>query len=264
MAGLVHVATAVDANQVWWLPTTINSADVNSSVDLVWHVLHRGLSADDLFRLRSYRWRHTQIEFHNMLWFLKGQEQRFVTGLWTVSAMDRLAMPEMLPDISKIVYLDIDLAVEGDLATLADWPAIDVPIIARPELAGTKWDTAADFIRMCGGDPSRMSGLFGTEASESHCFNSGVMIMDLDFLRRDPRWKLVGEVLTGDYGWMNDQPLLVMYCAGRQGELPPKWNLWANRGEIPDGMGILHWAGMVKPWDAVAPLAVRWWRYYRA
>ena len=48
--------------------------------------------------------------------------------------MDRLFLPELLPDTDKILYLDIDMIVQGDVAELYRTDLLDTPLAARDEL----------------------------------------------------------------------------------------------------------------------------------
>jgi lipopolysaccharide biosynthesis glycosyltransferase len=169
-----------------------------------------------------------------------------VWGRMPVSTYFKLLLTDVLPaEVSRAVWLDCDLLVTQDLADLWD-----------TELKGFAAAAVQDMLvplASSRGGISRRSEV-GIE-DDSHYFNAGVMLIDvnrwrddrvswnaLDHLRR--RWKSV-------IFW--DQEGLNVALAGKWMELPSGWNcnvsLPSHRSTARnDDRGILHFAGMLKPW----------------
>ncbi len=86
---------------------------------------------------------------------------------YTIFAWYRLLLPDLLPDVDKILYLDTDIAVHGNLDGLFDFN-IEGYALAAPHDTDTFTDAPFD---RCGYDKSK----------EYVC--SGVLLMNLDFWR---------------------------------------------------------------------------------
>ena len=169
----------------------------------------------------------------------------------------RILAAELLPPhLSRIIYLDIDLLVLGDLTEL--WlhpfdghavlavqlrPSLAVSLDARPPECKINEDTPA--------------------------FNAGVLVIDLEAWRRE---ELGGRTLDFAERYRErfrswDQDALNCALIGRWGRLPLAWNYrpeaivlpaWRPSGytaeEALDAARepkIVHFAGSEKPWDSV-------------
>jgi lipopolysaccharide biosynthesis glycosyltransferase len=147
--------------------------------------------------------------------------------------------------VSRAIWLDCDLVVTGDLARL--W---DMDLAGRYALAVQ--DHGVPFVSSPGGVSQYER--FGLPADAGY-FNAGVMLLDLDLLRRDeiPARAIEYLLQHRDTVVFWDQEALNAVLAGKWGALDPRWNHIANPrgalpGEGPDGPWIYHFAGNVKPW----------------
>jgi lipopolysaccharide biosynthesis glycosyltransferase len=89
-------------------------------------------------------------------------------------------------------------------------------------------------------------------------FNAGVLLLDLDRMRRDD-FSRHAIPLVENYA-MNDQDALNVYARFNRIELSVDWNAVPNQ-DPTDSAKILHFAGSIKPWD---PLYVTGRRLYDA
>ena len=172
----------------------------------------------------------------------------------TVASMDRLLLPSLLPDESRIIHHDLDAVSRGDLAELFALDLDGAPLAARDQLqphGGSLYRSfAAQAERRFRDHPELGSELI-LRLSELHpfdhpAFNSGVMVMDLvrmradSFLERFLPW-------VARYG-LNDQVLLNAYAGSTRAHLPYEWNHYP-RIEVPlEDPKIVHWIGSQKPW----------------
>lgn len=254
----VDVCVALDQNLVEQLPVTLESLTSNASRPLRIWVLCRGLSTGYQDRLAA-AFGDQSVVFLPFDGVEYGEITRMLAHI-TVSTMDRLLLPDLLPDLDRIIYLDIDTVTEGDICELASLDLAGFPLAARdaPYSQTQAWRTAAALL-----PPERASELRRTMLArhgfDHHNFNAGVLVLDLARMRADD---FVGTYLpmVGEYG-LNDQDVLNAYVGGRRARLDARWNALPVLEEAADG-GVIHFAGGLKPWGTeLTPYQDRWQKY---
>ena len=131
----------------------------------------------------------------------------------TVSTMDRLLLPELLPQLNRITYIDIDAIVEGDVCELAATDLGGTPLAARSSIwwAYAVWTHAGQHL-----EPEAAYRLRRTMAAKMPAsqptFNAGILVLDLARMRADQftAWALSA---ADTYG-LNDQDVLLAYVGG--------------------------------------------------
>ena len=184
-----------------------------------------------------------------------------VDPLFTSVMWYRILLPELVPDLGRVLYLDVDTVAADDLGPL--W-ATDLGgaylgavtnVFFKPEHAGR--------VARLGLAPERY-------------FNSGVLLMDLGRLRADGcTARLLEEVRGGgrELEWP-DQDALNLVLGSRRADLHPRWNCmnsvmrfpWAEdvfgpklTAEARARPGIRHFEGpeVEKPWHLMCERAGR-------
>lgn len=243
----IVIACAADDRYVQHLAVMLQSVIANLGSDrlLAVHILHGGIEERNrLDLLRSLRRDRVSLQF-----LAAKPETLAGLPLWgrmSVATYYRLLVTGLLPSaVSRAIWLDCDLVVTDDLARL--W---DMDLAGRHALAVQ--DHAVPFVSSPGG-VSQYERL-GLPADDGY-FNAGVMLLDLDLLRRDeiPARAIEYLLQHRDTVVFWDQEALNAVLAGKWGALDPRWNHIANpRGALPhegqDGAWIHHFAGNVKPW----------------
>jgi len=154
-----------------WVGTVMQSILEHTDSRICFHILHdETLSIDNKYKLEKVaRSGSSIIEFHkideNDFSVVKNQMSRF-----TIGAMFRCSLPELLPDLNRIIYLDADLFVNRDIKELWD---VDVREYC---LAGVVDEGVAVH------NYSRILNKYPEIKKESY-FNSGVLYMNLKKLR---------------------------------------------------------------------------------
>lgn len=259
----IEVSLALDQNQLAILPNVLRSIVAHTQSHVRFHLLTRSLSAADL--LSAGNW----VEGHEMILYPMDQVD-YGAGLKTtehitVSTMDRLLLPHILEHLDKVVYLDTDILVRGDIAELFDLDLGDLPLAARSSLSET-WKTGRHLVsRAAKALPAAtafcfrrlMHGIHGT--LEFPVFNAGVLVLNLKTLRRDDFCSRF--VTWADVFRLNDQDILNCYCGYRRGELPEAWNAFPTQ-EILNNPSLVHWAGPLKPWSAQHTIFKNEWQQY--
>ncbi|SFL40876.1 glycosyltransferase [Methylobacterium pseudosasicola] len=179
-------------------------------------------------------------------------------GHFSRATLFRLALESLAPkDCSRVIYLDTDIVVLGDLRDL--WN-LDL----KDDVLGAVHDENED--------PTDFTSRW--QLPTGGYFNAGVLLIDLERVRAESLFNIAitfyaqnAEVLP----W-NDQDALNWICAGRWHALDTAWNVQrctaisvgagqpALNGQRPR---IVHFTGSQKPW--LAGTYHPWsWLYWRA
>ena len=144
-------------------------------------------------------------------WFPDGPNTR---KRWSYMSMLRLALPEILPEEDRVLWLDIDTIVNTDITDLFE-TELDGCYVAAVE------------------EPIRSKDPF-------LYYNAGVMVMDLKKLRDGMADLLIRYVNRVDLRFP-DQDVINLLCQGRIKPISPYWNsnIWIVEVSDP---GITHFA----------------------
>ena len=195
---------------------------------------------------------------------LKGRLQGiYIDPRYTEAASLRLLLPELLPELDKILYLDCDIIVRQDLAKL--WNETDLGNSYLAAIYEAAIEGQAERFRALGCDPARY-------------FNSGFLLMNLAQMRKDQVSEKLLEACRVPYLELPDQDALNQVCQGRVLPLSPLYNsirtffipqykpdfvrqygegLW----EQVQKEATIHYTGG-KPWDLFTVQFGAWWRVY--
>ncbi|WP_161962305.1 glycosyltransferase family 8 protein [Nocardioides speluncae] len=257
-AKVTDVALALDQNLKQHFPTTLESLIENASGPLRLWILARGLDAD-YQKWIAAAWPEVPMTFLNFDGIEYGDITRMIPHI-TVSTMDRLVLPDLLPDLNRITYVDIDTVTEGDVCELHNVDLKGLPLAARTSVYSVtdQWRTAGNLLSAQKASDLRrtMSAKFDYDFDN---FNAGVLVLDLQRMRED---KFVETYLplVGRFG-LHDQDILIMYVGPNRVELDEKWNALPVLQEIVEP-GIVHYAGGLKPWsDELTPYREHWQKY---
>ena len=267
----IPVALTFDRNLVGYVPNLIRSVEARASRPVRYHLLVRGLGVGDMDELQI-ACPDAAIEWHTMDAALAEGNDGGLLPHITVSTMDRCLLPDLLPHVDKLLYLDTDIVVLGDVAELYSTPLGTAPLAAVPKhhlatwlemsTASTNLEARADQIHRLRAAASVAGPLNG------RAFSAGVLLMSLDALRADDFASQVQRNFR-TFGY-DDQTLLNLYTGGDYVRLPTAWNMDYRHffvGAAGEQAKIVHWNGADKPWqddvhnDAVHLTRGLWERY---
>ncbi|HCT76834.1 MAG TPA: hypothetical protein DGT23_09650 [Micromonosporaceae bacterium] len=170
----------------------------------------------------------------------------------------RLLLPGRLPsNVERVLYLDTDVLVEGDLSPLWEMALGQAPLAAvRDHFTGT--------INARGGVPGAPPELDGS----APYFNSGVLLIQTRAWRELEVTKRCLDYLDQQRERLRlpDQDALNLVTHGRWVELEGKWNnhvSWWNPDAPPDDVRVMHFLGPKKPWHDDFQFAAYRERYIR-
>lgn len=141
---------------------------------------------------------------------------------WAYMSMMRAALCKVLPDVDRVLSLDVDTIIDGDIAELWDYPLDDCYFAAVAE-------------------PDRCTML-------KLYTNTGVAVFNLDKLR-DGKADQIIDALNWRRFFILEQDCLNEYCQGAIAVLPSKYNKSDFTAPCDDPV-IVHYAG-VPEWDDI-------------
>lgn len=263
-----------------YLSTFIESIIENSSdvlnYDLV--VLHKDISNDNMNIIKEQisNKKNFSIRFFNTGYMLKNTEL-FVDKHLSVETYFRLLIQEILPNYSKVLYLDCDMVMNCDPADLYK-ENIDGYLLAAVK--------DVDYLGVENSDDERKdySRNMLKLNNPFEYFQAGVLILNLEEFRKK---FTVEELLrvARSYKWKHhDQDVLNYLCQGKVKFLNQKWNViidWKEKNksrmdilklapkdvyneymEARKSPNVIHFAGHMKPWiHAQCDFGNQFWKY---
>ena len=244
----IHIALALDENLREQLLVVLDGLVQHASRPLHFWVLSRGHGPADHQRLAQ------QFPTANFTWLpCDAVDYGPVLGMLkhiTVSTMDRLLLPDLLPELSRVVYHDIDALCLTDIAPLYDTEVAGRPLAARSSIArGTVSGFGNIYLSGKRLEPEEAFDLYRRMHARFDydfvSFNAGILVLNLDQMRQDDFCREFVPFVE-HYG-MNDQEVLNCYAGPNRVVIDPRWNSIAAQEPVTDPW-IVHWAGPSKPW----------------
>jgi len=281
MANPVHIAWIFDEAVSLEASVAITSvvASADASREYVLHLLAYEVSPARLAAIKTLGVRNIAIRVYPLPGISFPYERLKHTSQMQ---LERIALGRHLPDIGRIVYLDTDLIARRDIAELYDIDLGGCPIGAIVDLHMQRQLTLG---RPVGGHPNLQTYFANTlslpgDLQRSY-FNTGVLVLDLDYMREHRIEERVHEMLDSGLGLMiPDQCALNMLMLPQARLIDSRWNVLVPSTRLsllikrtsPDNRRrrdlahpfILHFAGG-KPWrHRSRPKASYWWAHAMA
>ena len=115
------------------------------------------------------------------------------------TALFKFFLPDLIKDLDKVLYLDSDILINGDLSELFNTDISDYYIAAADDMGDLKLADGRSYM-------AQNIGLYTT-----HYFNSGVMLLNLEKMRKDnARDALIQYKLHGNNVFMDQDALNVV------------------------------------------------------
>ena len=244
----MDIAFAFDEGYAEHVPVAIESllqTQPSSSQLRIWLLTTAGVMRDHGSALAEQLRGRAQLrllsagdEFRSL-----GKSARDVFSHISTGMYLRLMLPGRLPSgVQRLLYLDTDVLVYGDLSPLWQIPLGDSPLAAVR-------DAFTDTIGAKGGVPGAPADI----DESAPYFNSGVLLMHLPVWRQMRVTERCLDYVASNRDRLRlpDQDALNLVTYGRWLELEPWWNdhvsWWSPAGE-PERTRIMHFLGPKKPW----------------
>jgi lipopolysaccharide biosynthesis glycosyltransferase len=262
-ATVANIVLCFDQNLTSQAPVLIESMLANASGPMRLWVLGRGLTQayEDWLAGAFPSLPMTFVPCDAIAYHSAGRPRRLPARI-TISTLDRLILPELLDDIDRVVYVDIDTLVLGDICRLAATDLGGRAIASRDSNVSeaSEWQRAP---RRIAEEPAiELRRRMGRQHGFGHpALNAGVLVLDLDRLRLDD-FSSTYLPWVERYG-LHDQDIMLAYAGPDRAVLEPRWNAMPVLEDVADP-SIIHWASFGKPWDPELSYGRDLWQGYAA
>jgi len=249
----INIVFSSDNNYAQYLGVTLCSIFENSKnkdkIDI--YVLDGGILKENKDKLKiiesKYNFTIIYIEIDTSLF-----KDFYISGYLTQATYYRIMIPDLLPNVKKVLYLDCDIIVKGDISELYN-TNIDNYFFAAVEDEG--------FI-------SKFFSKLEIAKNEKY-FNAGVMLMNLDKWRETNINKTIINFINEKREQLesHDQDAINSILYGKWLNLPYKYNVTTtipDNHQINNDVLIVHYTGP-KPWNYLClhPLKNEYFNYLK-
>jgi lipopolysaccharide biosynthesis glycosyltransferase len=239
---IIPIFFATDENYAPYLSVTLESMLANASKDCFYkiHVLTSKLSDVTKARIEKSLTKNSSIEYVSLTKELdKVSEKLHLRDYYSKETYYRFFIANLYPQYDKVLYLDCDIIVLGDIAELYNVPLGNRLVAACQEEVMATVKVFGDYVE---------------KALDVPCadyFNAGILLMNAKLFREEDIESQFVELL-GQYKFRvtQDQDYLNVLCKGRTKQLHLGWNKTAfdNPYFNEKMLRIIHYKMTNKPW----------------
>ena len=239
----IPIFFAVDDGYIPFLAVTLQSLVDNSSSSNQYSIkiLHTNVNEENKRKISKYQRENIDIEFVNLNCYVeKVEDKLFTRDYYTNTTYFRLFIPELYPQYEKALYLDSDTVVLADIAELYNTDIGENLVAAAQEGVIQNIKVYQDYVE-------KVVGV----ASYKRFFNAGVLLMNLNELRRFQfQEKILYLLSTVKYSVIQDEDYLNRMCKGRVKFVDSTWNkmpIDIDNVKI-ENIKLIHFNYVYKPW----------------
>ncbi|MBQ7351514.1 MAG: glycosyltransferase family 8 protein [Clostridia bacterium] len=238
----IPIFFATDDNYIPFLDVAVRSMIENASkkYKYVINVLNTGLKEENMQKVKLLENENFTINFVNITDYIEPIRSRLKNVYhFSVVMYYRLFIESMFPQYSKVIYLDCDIVVLGDISKLYNTILGNNLVAAVREQIICNSPVFSDYTQRA----------MGIDAY--HYFNSGILLMNLDKFRKERiEDKFVYLVNKYNFDLVDpDQAYLNVLCKGKIKFLQTGWNKESLPEDCEGKMNIAHYALYKKPWQ---------------
>ena len=277
----IPVVFAADDNYVPMLTTTIHSVLANASdayfYDVV--VLQNGITADHQRIMRAFLEASgkASVRFAEAGSLVDKYNLRTNNAHIGIETYFRFLIQELMPWYDKVLYLDSDLVVEGDISQLWQVELGDNLLAAAHDI---------DFLgnlNAPGSDHASYNERILHMKDPYNYLQAGVLVLNTEQMRQLHPMEEWLKLASNNALIYNDQDVLNAACEGRVTYLDWRWNVMHDCGDRVSKVFsyapaeafaaynasrteplVIHYAGLEKPWKYPGcDFAERYWHYAR-
>ncbi len=254
----INVVFSSDNNYAQYMGVAICSLFENKKCqnEIGIHVLDGGISEDNKAKLSIL-----EDKYNFKINYIKINPEEF-NGLWirdnlTCATYYRLVIPETLPNVDKIIYLDCDIVIVNDLKELYDTEIQDYYIGAVDEEKYPKNIKSIELFKK-------------EDSPKGTYFNSGVMLINSKKWREDNLSQKLLQYTRETHGkfYYCDQDVLNSFVGNMWKQIPYKYNYMTllmtkkHPSQKIKDVSIIHYI-YLKPWNYLCnyPLKKYYFKY---
>ena len=242
MKPVIPVFFATDNNYAPFVAITLESILENCSKDYFYHfhVLTTDLDKAYEEKLKSYESEDVKIEFISLRETLTKIKVKFhLRDYYSIETYYRFFIANMYPQYDKVLYMDCDIVVLGDIAELYNNDITNLYLAASQEEVMAEVKVFGDYAEQALGVPV------------PEYFNAGIMVMNLAEFRKDNIEKKFFEMINRfRFRVTQDEDYLNVLCKGKTKILDLGWNKTAFKNDKFDdkNLKLIHYKINLKPW----------------
>ena len=242
MSREIPIFFSTDDNYIPYLDVAIASLIANASKDYNYRVivLNTGVDPRNIAKVKMNERDGFVIDFIDISENVKDIKSRFKNVYhFSIVTYYRLFIASLFPQYDKIVYLDCDLVVLGDISRLYNTELSDniLGVVSDQYVCNTK-EFRAYAEKAIGVNPDTY-------------FNAGVLVISLEqFRKNNIESKFISLITEHDFDLLDpDQAYLNYLCFGKTHILPNGWNKAPTEITCEGDKNIVHYALYKKPWQ---------------
>lgn len=238
----IPIIFSTDDNYIPYLDVAVASLIANASTDYRYRiiVLNTGLRGENIAKVKGNERPGFTIDFVDISKRVEKLSAYFKNIYhFSIVTYYRLFIASLFPQYDKIIYLDCDLVVLGDISKLYNIDLGDNILSAAPEQFVQNTAEFRDYAEIAlGVDPDGY-------------VNAGVLLINLkEFRRNKIEEKFVKLITEYDFDLLDpDQAYLNYLCQGKIHTLPNGWNKEPMALPCEGEKNIVHYALYKKPWQ---------------
>ncbi|MBR0351042.1 MAG: 1-acyl-sn-glycerol-3-phosphate acyltransferase [Clostridia bacterium] len=241
---IIPIFFAVDDGYIPFLAVTLQSMLKNASklYNYEIRVLYTNISEENKQKILKYENKRVSIEFVDLNIYLEELQDKFYTrDYYTNTTYYRLFIPNLYPQYDKVLYLDCDIVILGDISKLYNTDIEDNLIGAIPceamQISSELTEYAEKVIGM---------------KNVKDYINAGILVMNLNEMRKiDFQSKFIYLLETIKYKVAQDQDYINRMCKGRIKYIDSSWEVEPHPTDTPrkeKDLNIIHYLLIYKPW----------------
>jgi len=238
----IPICFATDDNYVPFLTVALASMLDNASKDNFYmiYVLTSHLSEENMKSIKKHEVENCSIEFVQLSKELdKVQNMFHLRDYYSKETYYRIFIPNLFPQYQKVLYLDCDITVLGDVSELYNTEIHGYYVAAAQEEVMQTFEVFGNYVEQADG------------INRKEYFNAGILLINC----RRWRNKLIAERfvdLLNRYKFrvVQDEDYLNVLCKNNVKKLNLGWNKTSYKNETFDDkdLKIIHWKINWRPW----------------
>ena len=242
MSREIPVFFTTDDNYIPYLDVALSSLIANASKDYSYRIiiLNTGIKKENVDKVKRNEREGVVIDFVDISNEVKNIKSYFKNVYhFSIVTYYRLFIASLFPQYDKIIYLDCDLVVLGDISELYNIELGDNILGAVPD----------EYV--CNTKEFRLYAEKAIGVNPDTYFNAGVLVISLEeFRKNDIESKFVNLITRYDFDLLDpDQAYLNYLCLGKTHILPNGWNKSPEKTVCESNKNIVHYNLYKKPWQ---------------
>lgn len=242
MSKEIPIFFSTDDNYIPYLDVAISSLIANASEDFSYRiiVLNTGLKSENIAKVKLNERDGFIIDFIDISKQIENIKSHFKNVYhFSIVTYYRLFIASLFPQYDKIIYLDCDLVVLGDISKLYHTELGENILGAVVDhFVSTTKEFRLYAEKAIGVDPDAY-------------FNAGVLLINLkEFRKRGIEKEFINLITQNDFDLLDpDQAYLNYLCYGKTQLLPNGWNKAPAEIKCEGNKNIVHYNLYKKPWQ---------------